>query len=330
MGTSCRERPIRVQGVHGESSRDLVTLRRPRRLVPGDTVAVVATSGPLVAERLAAGVARLESWGLRVRVGAHALDTDPVFPFLAGSDADRAADFEAAWCDPEIAAVFVGRGGAGAARLVGLLDWDRMRAAPPTLLVGFSDVTALQEAVATHLGLTSLVGPMPATEAMAAATPDDESLRHLRTTLFEPERTLVIGHPQAWTIVPGRATGVLVGGTVSLLSGSVGTRESRPAAGGLVLLEDIGERPFRLDNRLTQLLRAGWFAGARGVVLGSWVDCGPDAADLVAARLAHLGVPMVAGLPFGHGLPRLTIPLGVAADLDADRATLTLHQPALA
>jgi muramoyltetrapeptide carboxypeptidase len=306
----------------------LSALVRPRRLVSGDTVAVVATSGPLQPERLRRGVALLDSWGLRVRVGAHALDTDPAYPFLAGTDDDRAADLAAAWCDPSVAAVLIGRGGSGASRLVDRLDWSAMRAAGPKLLVGFSDVTVLHEAVATHLGVASLFGPMPASVVLGEVPPDAASVEHLRHTLFDPETVQVIAG-DATGVVPGRASGVLVGGTVSALASTIGTPESRPANGGIAVLEDVGEVPYRLDSLLTQLLRTGWFDGVRGVVLGSWTDCGDGAAELVTARLGDLGVPIVTGLPFGHCAPQLTIPLGVAATLDAGAGTLTLHEPAL-
>jgi muramoyltetrapeptide carboxypeptidase len=307
----------------------LSPLVRPRRLAPGDTVAVVATSGPLLPERLRRGVALLEKWDLQVRVGAHALDADARFPFLAGTDEDRAADLEEAWLDPDVAAVLVGRGGSGAARLIDLLDWSAMRAAGPKLLVGFSDVTALHEAVATHLRLVSLFGPMPAGLALGESPPDAASADHLRRTLFEPETVQVIAAPATTCAVPGHARGVLVGGTVSVLAAAVGTAESRPADGAIVVLEDIGEAPFRLDSLLTQLTRTGWFDGARGVVLGSWTGCGDGAAELVAARLCHLEVPVLAGLPFGHCTPALTIPLGVDASLDAAAGTLTMLRAAL-
>jgi muramoyltetrapeptide carboxypeptidase len=303
-------------------------LRRPRRLVRGDTVAIVATSGPIDPDRLRNGTALLESWGLTVRLGAHALDRDLTYPFLAGTDADRSADFEQAWCDPEVAAVFVARGGSGAARLIDRLDWDAMRAAGPTLLVGFSDVTVLAEAVAGELGLVSLFGPMPATVALGEVPPDSSTAEHLRRTLFAPESVRVVVQG-ARCVVPGQARGVLVGGTLSVLTMAIGSRVSRPAYGGVVVLEDIGEVPYRLDNRLTQLLRAGWFDGVRGLVLGSWTDCGADAERVVATRLAELGVPMVAGVPIGHCIPALTVPLGVEADLDADTGTVTLLAPAL-
>lgn len=307
----------------------LAPLSRPRRLVPGDTVTVVATSAPIDPDRLRRGTALLESWGLSVRLGDHVLDHDPTYPFLAGTDADRAADFQSAWCDRDVAAVFVARGGSGAARLIDWLDWAAMRAAAPTLLVGFSDVTALSEAVAGELGLVSLFGPMPASAALGGEPPDQISAECLRRTLFEPDSVRVVVDGGARCVVPGQARGVLVGGTLSVLTMAVGTRQSRPANGGIAILEDIGEVPYRLDNRLTQLLRAGWFDGVRGIVLGSWVDCGADAERVVSSRLGELGVPMLAGVPIGHGVPALTVPLGVEAELDADAGTLTLLTPAL-
>lgn len=306
-----------------------LALRRPARLSAGETVAVVATSGPLDADRLRRGVGLLESWGLHVQVGDHALDQDPQFPFLAGTDADRAADLQDAWCHPEVRAVFVGRGGSGAARLLDLLDWSLMRAAGPKLLVGFSDVTVLHEAVANRLGLVSLSGPMPATAALGELPPDATTADHLRRTLFEPETTQLLLDGQVSCVVPGRARGVLVGGTLALLAGSIGSADSRPAAGGIAVLEDIAEPAYRLDNRMTQLLRAGWFDGVQGIVLGSWADCGEAAVATVAARLRHLQVPMVSGAPIGHCTPALTVPLGVKADLDAGAAALTLAHPAL-
>lgn len=305
----------------------ITALRRPRRLVPGDRVAVVAPSGPLEAARLARGVGILEAWGLQVVVGAHALERDR---HLAGDDEGRAADLQAAWTDPSVRAVVCARGGSGAARLLDLLDWDAVRRAEPRVLVGFSDATVLHEAAATHAGVAGLFGPMAATEVFGGAAPDAETVEHLRTTLFQPERAQVLSGAGTRRIAGGRAAGVTVGGTLSLLAGSVGTPESRPARGGIVVLEDVTEEPYRIDGLLTQLLRAGWFDGVRGVALGSWVGCGDDAVETVTARLQHLGVPVLADLPFGHGVPQLTVPLGVEAVLDADAGTLTMCEPALA
>ena len=304
----------------------LQPLDRPRRLAPGDRVAVVATSGTLVPERLDRGVATLRSWGLDVVVGRHALERRR---HLAGTDEQRAADLQQAWCDPATRAVVCARGGSGAARIVDLLDWDAMRAAGPRVLVGFSDVTVLHQAVANRLGLVTLAGPMAATEAFAGAAPDDQSVQHLRSTLFDPGSVRVLAGGGLQREVGGRARGVLVGGTLALLANTVGTPEHRPARGGLAVLEDVAEPAYRIDSMLTQLLRTGWFDGVAGIVLGSWRDCGPAAHETLVERLAPLGVPLVSGLPFGHAVPQLTVPLGVEADLDADAGSLTLVQPAL-
>ena len=302
-------------------------LTRPPRLRPGDTVAVVAPSGHVVGERLERGLARLRSWGLEVLVGEHVLARTR---HHAGTDEERAADLQGAWCDPRTAAVLCARGGSGAARLVDRLDWPTMAAAGPKVLVGFSDVTVLHEAVAHHLGLVGLFGPMPAAAVFGGGHPDLASVDHLRRTLFEPESAQELAAPGS-TVghVGGRATGVTVGGTLALLANTVGTPESRPAAGGIAVLEDVAEPAYRIDSLLTQLLRTGWFDGVAGIVLGSWVDCGDGAVETVVERLAVLGVPMMSGLPFGHGVPQLTVPLGVEAELDAAAGTLTTRLPAL-
>ncbi|MEP6762315.1 MAG: LD-carboxypeptidase, partial [Sporichthyaceae bacterium] len=229
----------------------ITALRRPRRLVALDRVAVVAPSGPLDADRLARGCQVLESWGLDVVTGAHVLDREA---HLAGADEDRAADLQQAWCDPQIAAVLCARGGSGATRLIDLLDWDAVLRAEPKVFVGYSDATALHEALATRLGLSSLFGPMPAAVPFGGESPDLPSLHHLRQTLFNPEQVQVLNGDGTTCVVPGRATGVTVGGTLALLASTIGTAESRPASGGIVVLEDITEPAHRLDNLLTQLL----------------------------------------------------------------------------
>lgn len=301
-------------------------LDRPRRLGRGDRVAVVAPSGHIDAGRLARGVAVLESWGLDVVTGRHVLERTR---HHAGTDDQRADDLQVAWCDPTVAAVLCARGGSGAARLVDRLDWAAMRAAGPKVLVGFSDVTVLHEAVARHLGLATLFGPMPASAVFAGPDGDAVTIEHLRRTLFDPQSVRVLSGPGTACHVPGRASGVTVGGTLALLSNTVGTPESRPAAGAVAVLEDTAEPAYRLDSMLTQLLRTGWFDGVAGIVLGSWADCGDGAVETLVERLDGLGVPLLSGLPFGHGVPALTVPLGVEADLDAGAGTLTMRQPAL-
>ncbi|MEV6205891.1 LD-carboxypeptidase [Kitasatospora sp. NPDC051914] len=303
--------------------------RRPRRLTAGDRVALVAPSGPIDPQRLADGTALLRSWGLEVAPGEHLLDRHPVHGYLAGTDADRAADFRRAWLDPGTAAVICARGGYGVQRMVDLIDWDELRTAPPKILVGFSDVTVLHEAVCLRLGLPTLYGPMG---TAAAFLGDPATAEHLRRTLFEPATTRILTSATAEPLVPGRAAGTTAGGCAALLATDRGAPSARNSfAGTILLLEDVNELPYRLDRTLTQLLRTGALDGVAGIALGSWEGCGP--LDLVREvmldRLAPLGVPVIWELGFGHGPTSLTVPLGVPAVLDADAGTLTLDEPVL-
>ncbi|MEU6594337.1 LD-carboxypeptidase [Streptomyces sp. NPDC046881] len=303
-------------------------LVRPHRLGPGARVAVVAPSGPVPEERLQAGLDVLRGWDLDPVAAPHVLDRHPEFDYLAGTDADRAADFQNAWCDPAVDAVLCARGGYGVQRMIDLLDWDALRAAGPKVFVGFSDLTVLHEAIATRLGLVTLYGPMAAGIDFIKNARAQE---HLRATLFTPEtvRTIASG---GTALVPGRARGVTLGGCLCLLAADLGTPHARPSAGGgLLCLEDVGEETYRLDRYLTQLLRSGWLEGVRGVLLGSWEECADDdrLRPLLADRLGGLGVPVAENLGFGHCAGALTIPFGASAELDADTGTLTLDEPAL-
>lgn len=304
----------------------VTALTRPRRLVPGDRVAVVSPAGPVPKDRLDAGCDILRSWGLEVVVAPHATGTHPDFGYLAATDADRARDLQEAWCDPGVAAVLCARGGYGVQRFTDLLDWDAMRAAGPKILTGYSDITALHSAFATHLGVATLHAPMVATEVFVT---DARSADLLRRTLFEPETMLTLTSDTARPLVGGLAQGVTVGGCLSLLAAEIGTPTGRAnIEGGILLLEDVDEREYRLDGFLTHLLRAGWLDGVAGVALGSWKNCDP-VENLVRDRLGGLGVPIIWELGFGHCDSTLTVPLGVPVTLDADAATVTLDEPAL-
>ncbi|MFI6370292.1 LD-carboxypeptidase [Streptomyces sp. NPDC050546] len=306
-------------------------LSRPPRLAPGARVAVVAPSGPVPEERLQSGLDILRGWDLDPVVAPHVLGRHRALDYLAGTDAERAADLQGAWCDPSVAAVLCARGGYGAQRMVDLLDWAAMRAAGPKVFAGFSDITVLHQAFATRLGLVTLYGPAVAGVDFLKSARAQE---HLRATLFEPEsvRTVPAVPEGGGALVPGRARGVTLGGCLSLLASDLGTPHAHAAArDGLLLIEDVGESPYRLDRYLTQLLRAGWLDGVAGIALGSWATCGPyeDLRAVFADRLGGLGVPVVEEFGFGHGEGALTMPLGMMAELDAGTGTLTFDEPAL-
>ena len=291
-------------------------LRAPPRLSPGDRVAVVAPSGPVPRERFEAGLAALGDRyrisfgeGLYARAG-----------FLAGSDERRLAELSAALADPSIRAVLCARGGHGLTRLLPDLE-GVLRAAPKKPIVGFSDVTALHLAC-LRAGLRSIHAPVVAQLSLlddpAAAVAD------LGARLESPEP------PPAWTglrVIAGGppVTGVALGGNLELVTRLLGTPWSPPFAGAVLFLEEVTERPYRLDRQLTQLHLAGALAAVAGVVVGELVGCddegGPGGPirgdDVVAERLSSLGVPVLAGAPFGHGAINRAFVHGGRVRLDA-------------
>ncbi|WP_406390825.1 LD-carboxypeptidase [Streptomyces sp. NBC_00887] len=311
----------------------LQPLTRPARLRPGARVAIVAPSGSVPAERLETGLELLRGWDLDPVVAPHVLDVHPELDYLAGTDEDRARDLQEAWCDPSVDAVLCARGGYGVPRMVDLLDWPAMRTAGPKAFVGYSDITVLHEAFALRSGFSTLHGPMIATEVFLKDAATQESLR---STLFEPEAVRTLGLGAAAALVPGRARGITYGGCSSLLAADAGTPQARTSArGGLLMLEDITEDPYRLDGILTRLLRMGALDGISGVACGSWEGCGPyeQVRAVLHDRLGGLGIPVVEELGFGHCAAALTIPFGVPAVLEAPsdggRCTLTTEVPAL-
>jgi muramoyltetrapeptide carboxypeptidase len=306
-------------------------MRRPRRLVTGDRVAIVSPAGPIKPERLDEGLAVLRGWGLEIVEGESARAVHPRLSYLAGDDQARAKDFTAAWLDPSIAAVMCSRGGYGVQRMLPHLDLSALRAAEPKLLVGFSDITALHEAFLAA-GVVTVHGPMAhAVEQLR----NPASVERLRALLFEPETIhdlLATDVPTAvTTVVGGRAEGRLMGGNVALLADSIATPTCVPAAGGIVVLEDIGEDAYRLDRLLTQLIRSGWFTDVAGIVAGDFTESDePELlTETIVDRLAPLGVPMIRNAPIGHAPLNLAIPLGAPAVLNADAHTLTPAAPFL-
>lgn len=291
-------------------------LLRPPRLAPGDLVAVVSPAGPVDPARLASGVDVLRSWGLRVQVSEPAGHAS--LPWLAAEDQARADELERAWTDPEVKAVWAARGGYGTQRLLDRLDWAALGEAAPTLLVGFSDVTALHQAMAARLGTVTVHGP----GAAGLGDGDPGCVEATRRLVFGETPEALVGEPVAGG--GPRVEGVLVGGNLTLLASSVGSEAVHPATGGIVALEDIGEHPYRLDRALTQLVRSGWLDGVRGIAVGEFTDCGDPrhVRAVLDDRLSAFGVPVVHGLPFGHGRVNRPIPLGVRGVLDAGAGTL--------
>lgn len=304
------------------------SLQAPPAPKPGDRVAVIAPSGPPGRQELDLGLAALRSVGLVPEVFTSARSVGP-FPYLAADDKVRAEDLARALGEPGYAAVFCARGGYGVQRALELLDWDALGAPEPRVVVGFSDVTALIEAVRQRFGWVSVYGPMVSSVMFRSGVPSFEGLARL---LLTPEKVGELVFQDTRTLVPGVAEGITVGGTASLIASSLATSTSVPARDGILFLEDVGELPYRLDRVLTQLRRSGYLDGVRGVLCGTWNECGPieEVEELLADRLGDLGVPVLLGADIGHGVFMQSLPMGVRARLDTGAATLTFLDPVLA
>ena len=303
------------------------SLARPAALRPGDRVAVLSVSGPADQPSLAIGLDALRFAGLEPVVYPSAREPGSMRPYLAGDDQMRVADLLAALTDPDIAGVIFATGGYGSQRTLEAIDLSALESQPPKVLAGFSDVTAMLEAAARRLGWASLLSPNVASQGPTA----HYSFASMLRALMHPERATAISYPDAVTLTRGTAGGTTLGGNLTMLASSLGTDTSWPAEGGILLIEDKKEQPYRLDRMLTQLRRSGYLRGVAGIIAGTFVGCGePELIqDVLCERLGDLGVPVIAWANVGHGGYFQTFPIGVAAELDADAKTLRLLDPPL-
>lgn len=299
---------------------------RPRALRPGARIALVAPAGPIDPEKLSLAHARCRSLGVEPVVFPHALAKTG---YLAGTDAERIQDLQAAFDDPSIDAVWALRGGYGTLRILNQLRLDRQRSSPIPV-IGFSDNTTLHVRHA-RMGVISFHGPHPAGEL------PEPTAEFLRRVLFRAEAPgpLVTRpeDPEPRALLEGCVTAPLFGGNLAMLASLCGSEDQPNARGRILFLEEVGEPAYRIDRMLTQLKRSGAVEGAVGLALGRFTDV-PAAdhqcvADVLAGFAQELGVPAVADLPFGHVDHNSVLPLGVRAELDAGAGTLHLVEPAV-
>ena len=286
-------------------------LRKARQLVPGDRVAIVAPGSPFDRDRFDRGVSEIERFGLTPVI------TKGVFErhgYVAGAAHSRAAALLGAWRDPSIAAVMGARGGYGSAQVLPFLDPDIVReAAKP--FIGHSDLTALLVYLTTRCGLVCFHGPMVVNLSQGEAGYDRDSLRRC---LMTPAPVGELTADGLDTVRAGEACGPLFGGTLTQLAASIGTPYAfDPPSGYVLLLDEIGERPYRIDRMLTQLTASGVLTRAAAVVCGEFPDCDeptgrPTARGVIADLLEAFPGPVLFGFPTGHTAgPALTVPLGV-------------------
>lgn len=315
-------------------------LLKPARLQPGDTVGLVAPASATF-QQVELDIAResLEALGLKVKVGQHIMDRHGS---LGGQDKDRAADINRFFADDSVKAVLPTRGGWGTSRLLPLLDYDVIRR-NPKILMGYSDITALLNGIHARTGLVTFHGPN------AGGRWDEYSVGLVKRVLFDGE-AVMFDNPKGTndrnvltqienrirTITPGRATGRLLGGNLTVLTAILGSPYVPDFTNAILFLEDVGEDWYRVDRMMTSLKLAGILGKVRGVIFGTCSECGPGEGfasftpeEIFADHLAPLGVPAWQGAMIGHAQPQWTLPVGAMVTIDASLGTVAMAEGAV-
>lgn len=317
------------------SDRKLI---RPKALRAGDTVGLITPSSYVSdPDRLALAERTARYFGL---VPKFAKSVRKREGYLGGTVEERLDDLHAMFRDPEVKAVFAIRGGYGAAQLLDRIDYDLIRS-HPKIFLGYSDITALHLAIQKLAGLVTFHGPI----TLSRFTPYTQT--YFRKALFETEPIGRVTNPPdsdplrpghtLRTVRAGRARGRLIGGNLTLISTTMGTPYEVETSGRILFVEDVEEQPYSIDRMLTQLRLAGKLDAAAGVIFGECQDCRPrdfkpsyestlSVGEVVDEILGRLRVPVLSGLTIGHTDDQLTLPLGVMAELDADKGELVIEE----
>ena len=283
----------------------------------------MSPASPGAVEDFDSASAKLESLGFNVRESAHARSHDH---YLAGTDIERAGDFNRFLNDRSIRAIIASRGGYGCSRLLPLLDYKAVENSRP-IIIGGSDLTTLLWTIHQRTGLVTFFGPMA---LQIGVNIDDFSLDFLLNMLAGGCSGTVRWPDdyQPYSIRPGTAGGRLIGGCLSLIVSLLGTEYFGDIDGRILFLEEVGEEPFRIDRMLTHLRNAGVLNRISGLLLGDFYQCWPGSNDpftlteIVEQVLGEVDIPVMAGLPFGHGAVKMTMPLGVEVSMNAGRGIL--------
>jgi muramoyltetrapeptide carboxypeptidase len=320
---------------------DNTGVTKPRVLKEGDTVGLITPASAVTdPEKLAAAERTVRYFKLKPKWGKH---VGKRAGYLGGSIEERVEDLHAMFADPDVKAVFCVRGGYGSAQLLDRIDYGLIRK-NPKVFIGYSDITAMHLAIHKKTGLVTFHGPVP----LSAFTTFTQGA--YRSALFEARPIGELTNPAEVNhlrpnhviraVRPGKARGRLIGGNLSLVAATMGTPFEIDTRGKILFIEDVEEQPYAIDRMLTQLRLAGKLDQAAGIVFGECSSCTPrdyqpsfidgtfSTAEVVDRILGQLRVPVLSGLTIGHTADQLTLPVGVMAELDATKGTLTLTEAA--
>ena len=301
---------------------------RPKPLKKGDTVAIIAPASPADKNLIDSCINSLENLGLNVVVGKSCTSE---YGFLSGTDDIRANDINSMFANKSINGIFAIRGGYGCARLLNLIDFNLIKK-NPKVFIGYSDITALHIAINQKSKLITYHGPMVSTELIKGL--DEYSFNYYNKFLFCNDNMIELCNPienPIKTINPGVAEGKLIGGNLSLICSSLGTKYEINTKNKKLFLEEVGEVPYKVDRMLTHLKQSGKLKDANGIILGDFTDCvapkdkkSLSLDDIFNEIILPLKKPTIYNLACGHCLPTLTLPLGAKIRLDANNIKLNV------
>lgn len=316
-------------------------VKRPKRLKKGDTIGIVSPAGAIYeSEPYEIAVESMEAMGLKVKLGEYVRTRHG---HLAGTDEQRAEEFNEMWRDPDVDAIICLRGGSGAARILPLLDYETIEK-NPKIFIGYSDITALHLAIYKKTGLVTFHGPL------ATSTWNNFAAEHFQKLLFEAEAVqyenpsdkgglLTQTRNRIRTITPGTATGGLLGGNLSVLTNIMGTPYFPENWENKILyLEDVGEKIYAVDRMMTQLQLGGVLEKISGFIFGKCTECDPGGSsgygsltleEVIDHYIKPLGIPAFSGAMIGHINDNVTIPNGIRAEMDAEKGAFKLLSPAV-
>lgn len=299
----------------------------------GDTIGVVAPASPTTEEKVRLAQEQLEALGFKVKMGKSCYGRHG---YLSGKDAYRAEDMNQMFQDPSVDGIMCLRGGYGTPKILNLLDYDLIRS-NPKVFIGYSDITAIHTAINQKSGLITIHGPMAASDLAGGI--DSFSKESLLKAIMEPVPMGDIENPEGVEVqcfFEGKAQGQMIGGNLALIAATMGTPYEIDTKGKILFIEDIGEEPYRVDRMLTQLALAGKLEDAAGIVLGDWNDCEPEnpeeslsLMEVFEEIILPYQKPTVLNYKIGHCTPKITVPIGAAAVLDADQKKLIITEAAV-
>lgn len=318
-----------LAGIHLKIDKTAHVRRKPPILSKGDTIGMISPASSLSSDKEYESVVReVEKRGFKVKVGAHANDH---YGYFAGTDEERAADLNAMFVDPAIDAILPFRGGWGSNRILEYIDYNSIQQNPKPL-IGYSDITALLLAIYARAGLIGFHGPVGSSDwtnftwayfKKALMQPAPYTLKNWRGASSPSLNSIK-------TITEGQAAGVLLGGNLTVLTAMLGSAYTPDWNDSILFLEDVGEDVYRIDRMLTQLRLNGVFDKINGFIFGKCTNCTVSEGyhftleQIVKDHIKEFGIPAFLGANIGHIADMLTVPVGVQAQMNANRGIITL------